>query len=97
MVAGKVRSPRLIGALMALMVTLIIALGASCGGECSSAFDCKSNELCYRASCTAVNPAPLCTVTADCGEGARCIAGRCEIRNGPMSMTSTMTSTTGGP
>jgi hypothetical protein len=82
---------------MSLLFALIIALGASCAGECGSAFDCKSNELCYRASCTPRNPAPLCTVTDDCGEGAKCIAGKCEIGGGQMSMTSTMTSTTGGP
>ena len=96
MVAGKVRSPRLMVAMAALLFGLMLALGVSCGGECSSAFDCKSNELCYRASCTPINPSPFCTVDEDCGMDGKCVAGRCALGN-TMSMTSTRTSTTSGP
>ena len=65
--------------------SVLMLLVSGCKGDCRSALDCKSNEFCYRAECTARNANPLCVVNEDCGANGSCVAGRCVLQATPVA------------
>lgn len=74
-----------------LLLTLLSgALFAGCSGECSSAFDCKSTEVCFKEICTPATASYLsCNATSDCADDPNfeCRGGVCRVIGG----------STGGP
>ncbi len=61
------------------------ALFAGCSGECSSAFDCESTEVCFKEVCTPATAAYLsCNATTDCADDPNfeCRGGICRLIGG---------------
>jgi hypothetical protein len=69
-----------------LLLTLLSgALFAGCSGECSSAFDCKSTEVCFKEICTPATASYLsCNATSDCADDPNfeCRGGICRVIGG---------------
>lgn len=68
---------------------------AGCSDDCTSAFDCKSAEVCYKGTCTsALSPDLACNTDDDCGgmpaagmpREYLCLAGRCRDNPGMRAM-----------
>ena len=90
-----------------LGLTLIpLTVGLGCSDDCTSPFDCKSTEICYKGTCeSGQNSALDCESDDECGMdpgGGRmrpfvCIAKRCRLNEGAM-MVGPMTPDSGlGP
>lgn len=58
------------------------ALFSGCSGECSSAFDCKIDEVCFKAICTPASASYLaCSSNTDCADDPNfeCRGGSCRL------------------
>jgi len=58
------------------------ALFAGCSGECSSAFDCDSTEVCFKEVCTPASASYLqCSTNSDCADDPNfaCQGGYCRL------------------